>query len=571
MPVSLPQPCITKTLAGGIFSFLFYDLPRTPDLFKFDKSCRTFYHSRDLGYKTLSMRRRKALQALLGAAPFLRAAGTLTVRAAHQDATRGPFQPTLDSLRTYEVPEWFRDAKFGIWAHWGPQSAAEAGDWYARNIYMQGSAQYKFHLEHFGHPSKFGFKEVIATWKADAFDPDYLVGLYKKAGAKYFCSMAVHHDNFDLWNSKHTRWNAVNMGPRKNIVALFRESVHKHGLRFGVSDHLWISYRWFAVSHMSDKDGPLAAVPYDGTNPANADLYHSYADPKLISAKLDWNEDGIPDAWKDHWYQRISDLVEQTQPDYLYNDGALPFGERWMKIAAQLYNQSAAIHAGKSEAVYMSKRAEDCAVGTCVLDHERGVIDEISANPWQTDTCIGDWHYKRGIAYKSPKFIVDMLVDVVSRNGNLMLNFPLPNSGMPDKDEHAILAEITEWMRVNGEGIFATRPWKISGAGPNSAKRAAKDTNFNENARKELTPEDVRFTAKGNVLHAFVMGIPEKHAVIPALARNAESGVGKIAHVELLGYPGKLNWIQNEAGLSVDLPETKPGRYALTFKVHGLV
>lgn len=517
------------------------------------------------------MKRREALQTLLGAAPFLRAAGTLTAGPAHQGALRGPFQPTPESLRTYEVPQWFRDAKFAIWAHWGPQSAAEAGDWYARNMYIQGSQQYKYHLEHYGHPSKFGFKDVIPTWKADAFDPDYLVGLYKKAGAKYFCSMAVHHDNFDLWNSKHTRWNSVNMGPKKNVVALFREAARKHGLRFGVSDHLWISYKWFAVSHMSDKEGPRAGVSYDGVDPENADLYHSYSDPKLITDKLDWNEDGIPDSWKDHWYQRISDLVEQAQPDYLYNDGPLPFGEHSLKIAAQLYNQSAALHGGKTEAVYMSKRAEDCAVGTCVLDHERGVLDEISPQPWQTDTCIGDWHYKRGIRYKSPKFIVDMLVDVVSRNGNLMLNFPLPNSGMLDEDELALLAEITDWMRVNGEAIYATRPWKISGAGPSSAKTAEKETNFNENARKELTAEDVRFTTKGNVLFAFVMGIPEKRALVAPLARNAQSGAAKITQVELLGFPGKLNWVQDESGLSVELPDAKPRRYALAFKVYGLV
>ena len=481
------------------------------------------------------------------------------------------FEPTRESLQRYEVPQWFRDAKFGIWAHWGPQSAAEAGDWYARNMYMQGSEQYKHHLEYFGHPSKSGFKDVIATWKAYAFDPDHLVGLYKKAGAKYFCSMAVHHDNFDLWNSKHTRWNSVNMGPKKNVVALFREAAHKHGLPFGVSDHLWISYKWFAVSHMSDKDGPLAGVSYDGVDPANADLYHSYADPKLITDKLDWNEDGIPDSWKDHWYQRISDLVEQADPDYLYNDGALPFGEHSLKIAAQLYNQSAARHGGSTQAVYMSKRAEDCVVGTCVLDHERGVLDEISPRPWQTDTCIGDWHYKRGIQYKSPKFIVDMLVDVVSRNGNLMLNFPLPNSGMLDKDELAILAEITDWMRINGEAIYATRPWRISGAGPSSIKTGAGETNFNESVRKELTPEDVRFTTKGNVLFAFVMGVPEKQALIAPLARNSQSGVGKVDHVELLGFSGKVEWTQNESGLVIGLPETKPSKHALAFKVHGIV
>lgn len=519
------------------------------------------------------MNRRTALKTLAGIVPLSRFAGTLTEGAPSRAfaAQQTRFEPTRESLQRYEVPQWFRDAKFGIWAHWGPQSAAEAGDWYARNMYMQDSEQYKHHLEHFGHPSKSGFKEVIATWKAEAFDPDYLVGLYKKAGAKYFCSMAVHHDNFDLWNSKHTRWNSVDMGPKKNVVALFREAAHKHGLRFGVSDHLWISYKWFAVSHMSDKDGPLAGVSYDGVDPANADLYHSYADPKLITDKLDWNEDGIPDSWKDHWYQRIADLVEQADPDYLYNDGALPFGERSLKIAAQLYNQSAARHGGNTEAVYMSKRAEDCAVGTCILDHERGVLDEISPRPWQTDTCVGDWHYKRGIQYKSPKFILDMLVDVVSRNGNLMLNFPLPNSGMLDKDELAILAEITDWMRINGEAIYATRPWRISGAGPSSIKTGAGETNFNESARKELTPEDVRFTTKGNVLFAFVMGVPEKRALIAPLARNSQSGVGKVDHVELLGFSGKVEWTQNESGLVIGLPETKPSKHALAFKVHGIV
>jgi len=517
------------------------------------------------------MKRRIAIKTLIGAFPFLRAAGTLTVSAHPQAVAQGPFQPTHESLAAYEPPRWFRDAKFGIWAHWGPQSAAEAGDWYARNMYMQGSPQYKHHLEHYGHPSKSGFKEVIATWKADAFDPDYLVGLYKKAGAKYFCSMAVHHDNFDLWNSRHTRWNSVAMGPRKNVVALFRQAAHKHGLRFGVSDHLWISYKWFAVSHMSDKEGPLAGKSYDGVDPANADLYHSYADPKLITDKLDWDDSGIPDSWKDHWYDRISDLVAQAEPDYLYNDGPLPFGERSLRIAAQLYNQSAARHGGPTQAVYLSKGAQDCAVGTCILDHERGVLDEISVHPWQTDTCIGDWHYKRGIQYKSAKFIIDMLVDVVSRNGNLMLNFPLPNNGMLDKQELHILAEITDWMRVNGEAIYATRPWKISGAGPGSAKSTASETNFNENTRKELTADDVRFTAKGNELFAFVMGVPQKQALLASLAVNQQSGVGKIAQVELLGFPGKLHWTQDEYGLHVELPENKPCKHALAFKVHGVL
>jgi alpha-L-fucosidase len=484
---------------------------------------------------------------------------------------QSPFQPTPQSLQSYEIPEWFADAKFGIWAHWGPQSAAEHGDWYARNMYMQGSEQYKFHLARYGHPSKFGFKDIIPTWHADAFDPDYLVGLYKKAGAKYFVSMGVHHDNFDLWNSKHTRWNSVQMGPKRDIVAEFRNAARKHGLPFGVSDHLWISYKWFAVNHLSDKEGPLAAVPYDGVNPENADLYHSYNAPELLTDKLEWDESGIPESWKAQWSLRIRDLIEQAEPDYLYSDGQLPFGQRGLEMAAYLYNRSAARHGGRTQAVYLSKKAADCAIGTCVLDHERGVIDEIAAKPWQADTCIGNWHYSRGIQYKSAKFIIDMLLDVVSRNGNLMLNFPLPNSGMLDQHELQILEELIQWMQVNGEGIYATRPGKISGAPPPAQISSTAEANFNEKDRKELTADDVRFTTKGKVLYAFVMGIPAEKALIASLASNGPHNVKKISHVELLGFPGKVAWAQDAAGLHVQLPNRKPCKHALAFKVHDAI
>jgi alpha-L-fucosidase len=380
--------------------------------------------------------------------------------------------------------------------------------------------------------------------------------------------MGVHHDNFDLWNSKHTRWNSVNMGPKRDVVTEFRDAVRKHDLRFGVSDHLWISYKWFAVSHMSDSTGPLSGVPYDGIDARNADLYHSYSDPKLITEKLDWNEDGIPDSWKAKWFERITDLVDQAQPDYLYSDGAIPFGERGLQMAAHLYNLSAQRNGGRTQAVYLSKRSEDCAVGTCVLDHERGVLDEISPNPWQADTCVGNWHYKRGIEYKTPKFVIDMLVDVVSRNGNLMLNFPLPNSGALDDQELRILAEITDWMKVNGEAIYATRPWKISGLGPSLKKGASKETNFNEKDRKDLTPEDIRFTTKGDILYIFVMGVPEKQAIIPLNATN-NAAIAKIAHLELLGHTGKLEWMQSNSGVNVQIPEELRSKFAIVFQAHG--
>lgn len=507
----------------------------------------------------MKISRRTALSLLAAGVPAIRSGVFGT-----SGASSAGFQATRESLQSYRIPDWFRDAKFGIWAHWGPQSATEAGDWYARNMYIQGERQYKYHVEHYGHPSKFGFKDIIPTWKGERFDPDYLVGLYKKAGAKYFVSMGVHHDNFDLWNSKHNPWNAVQMGPKKDIVGMFRQAALKHGLRFGVSDHLWISYKWWAVSHMSDKEGPMAGVPYDGANPRYESLYHHIDDPKLLTTKLDWDESGIPDSWKRHYFLRIKDLIDQYQPDYVYSDGHVPFGQIGLDLLAHYYNQNAKRHGGNVEAVYMSKRKEDCAVGTCVLDSERGVLDDIRADPWQTDTCIGNWHYLKDVQYKTPKMIVDLLADIVSRNGNLMLNFPLPGSGMLDDRELKILDEITRWMTVNGEAIYGTRPWKIFGEGPNSASSGGA---FSESKRKELTAEDVRFTSKGDTLYVFVMGWPQGQAVVRPLAAKGTHAPGKISQVKLLGFPGELKWQHDEDALRIALPATQPCDYAVVFKL----
>jgi alpha-L-fucosidase len=303
---------------------------------------------------------RRTLLKLLAATPALKAAQIFGADQRLPPIQTGPFKGTLESLRAYRVPEWFRDAKFGIWAHWGPQSATEYGDWYARNMYIQGQWQYEHHVKTYGHPTKFGFKDIIPTWKADKFDADYLMSLYKQAGAKYFVSMGVHHDNFDLWDSKHTRWNSVRMGPRKDIVGLFRRAAVKHGLRFGVSEHLAMSYKWFSVSHGSDKQGPLANVPYDGADPRYADFYH---DIKEVYVNLEWNLDHTSEAFKRHWYLRIRDLVDKYQPDILYTDGEIPFGEWGLNQAANLYNLSAKRHQGRVEAVQLSKKREDLRDG----------------------------------------------------------------------------------------------------------------------------------------------------------------------------------------------------------------
>jgi alpha-L-fucosidase len=509
--------------------------------------------------------RREAIALLAGGAPALKLARAADL----PPIAPGRFQGTRDSLKEWEVPAWYRDAKFGIWAHWGPQSAAEYGDWYARNMYIQGQKQYEYHVKTYGHPSKVGFKDVIATWKADRFDPDHLMQLYKKAGAKYFCSMGVHHDNFDLWKSPHQpRWNATAAGPKKDVVGLFRKAASKQGLRFAVSEHLSNSYNWLAPSHTSDKTGPLAGVPYDGADPAYADLYHSYGsdfNPAALPQAMSRN---APESWKQLYFKRIKQLVDDYQPDLLYTDGGIPFEEYGLALVANLYNTSAKVHGGKVEAIYTSKNRQDCQTGTCVLDLERGVAGGIPANPWQTDTCIGEWHYNKEAKYKSPKRVIDMLVDIVSRNGNLMLNFPLPNSGALDPQELHILDEITRWMAVNSEGIYATRPWKTFGEGPVASAPPAtggRGAGFNERSRQDFTAEEIRFTTKGSNLYAFVMGWPAKQAVVKALSPSQF----KARNVELLGFKGKVKWTQDESGLTVQLPEQKPSDHAITLKLFG--
>ncbi len=501
----------------------------------------------------------------------------------------GPFQATRESLMQYRCPDWFRDAKFGIWAHWGPGSAPEVGDWYARQMYMQGHRQYDYHVKTYGHPSKFGYKDLIPTWKAENFDPDYLLGLYRKAGAKFFVSMGVHHDNFDLWNSKHQpRWNAVAIGPKKNIAQMFKDAATKQGLRFGVSQHLHASYEWMSTCFGSDKTGPLAGVPYDGNDPQFADLYH----PKHVLAAQPGDVNGVPEAWKQQYLLRLQDLIDQLEPDLLYHDGVIRFEQYGLKLVAHLYNRSAQRHGGKVEAVYNSKGMEDCQVGTAVLDFERGIAEGIWPNPFQTDTCVGNWHYDREAKYKTPKQCIDLLVDVVSRNGTLLLNFPLKSDGTLDSTEMNIIAEITAWMAVNSEGIYGSRPWQICGEGPSVAGTirdtsvfkllpplpdnspgATRSAGRRDSGNQPLTAQDVRFTTKGGFLYAYLQGWPaDARTLLASLATRSPQLAGrKVTDVTLLGHGGKLTWSQTEQGLAVKLPDEPPSRHAIALKIAGAI
>jgi alpha-L-fucosidase len=287
------------------------------------------------------MNRRSAIRLLAGGVPA----------AAALDAAPATFEPTWESLKQYRVPDWFRDAKLGMWAHWGPQCVPETGDWYARNLYIEDSPQYLYHVKTYGHPSKVGYKDIVKLWKAEKFDPDTLIQRYKRAGARYFTAMGVHHDNYDCWNSKHHRWNAAKVGPNKDIVGMWKNAAVKHGLRFGVTEHLERSYSWFNVNKGADKKGPLAGVPYDGNDPRYRDLYFEpHADN---NSHYPVNP---PEHWKREWFDRISDLVDSYQPDLLYTDGGMPFGEYGRRLAAHFYNQNAKRHGGARSGTRRGRR-----------------------------------------------------------------------------------------------------------------------------------------------------------------------------------------------------------------------
>jgi alpha-L-fucosidase len=508
--------------------------------------------------------RRLALQVIANAVPAIVMQNKLGMVRAQSagngiEVTSGRYIGTRASLKAYTIPDWFADAKFGIWAHWGPQSAVGDGDWYARNMYIQGSPQNIYHVKRFGPPSKVGYKDLIHLFTADCWDPDYLMDLYAKAGAKYFFSMGVHHDNFDMWNSKYQqRWNAVNAGPRKDIVGMWAAAARKRGLRFGVSEHLSNSFDWFAPAHLGDTTGPLAGVPYDGYDPGYADLYHDYAGMPVDFARTARPMGRVaPDGWKLEYFRRIKDVVDTYQPDLLYTDGGIPFEQYGLSCVAELYNVGPVNQRGQAAAIYGSKTLSDCAEGTCVLDRERGVAGDIWPVPWETDTCIGDWHYKVGQVYKTPKKVIDMLVDIVSKNGNLLLNFPLPASGELDIEEMKVLEGITAWISVNGEGIFYTRPWKINGEGPSMVVQIAQ-VKFNEDKQPDLGADDFRFTTKGETLFAFVQGWPEGAVTIKALGTASPQRPKTVLDVRMLGRNEALMFTQDASGLRVKLPGEEP-------------
>lgn len=473
--------------------------------------------------------------------------------------TPGAFNSTPESLKTYQTPAWFRDAKFGIWASWGPQAVPRAGDWYARQMYIPGHPQYEHHVKTYGHPSKFGYKDIIPLWKAEKFDPDALMDRYVAAGAKYFVSMGVHHDNFDLWNSKFHRWNAVKMGPKRDIVGDWKKAADRRGMRFGVSEHLGPSYAWLYPSHMYDQVWPLGGVDYDGADPAYADLYHPKHDEPFRWGRSWYAKNP---QWHQQWFNRIRDLLDNYSPDFLYTDGGIPFEIVGRTLLAHYYNSNALRHGGKLEAVYAHK---DIGTGEFyreagVQDVERGVLKGINPLPWQTDTSIGDWFYNDDFKYKTTSEVIYMLSDIVSKNGNLLVNVVQYADGSLPPESQTFLTEMAAWMKVNGQAIHGTRPWTIFGEGPTETVEG----HFKESA--DYVQEDIRFTTKGDVLYAITLGEPNKPVVIQSLGLAGGRGRGKVSAVQILGG-ANLEFKQLDKALIVTPPARLPTAHSSAFKI----
>ena len=549
------------------------------------------------------MKRRKLIKGLATAIPAWwlsksSAAAMLNgVMINSENIADGPFKPTWDSLKQYKTPEWFADAKFGIWAHWGAQCQPEHGDWYARSMYQEGSEKYNFHLKKYGHPSKFGFKDVINEWKAENWNPEELVGLYKNAGAQYFFALANHHDNLDLYDSKYQAWNSTKFGPKKDLIGGWSKAAKKHGLRFGVSVHASHAWRWMESAQLADKKDPMAGIPYDGkltkadgkgTFWDGYDIQDLYAqnhglslntdNPNSIHGQWAWDSGAlVPDkAYCEKFYNRTIDLLDKYEPDLIYFDDTVlplyPISDAGLRIAAHMYNNSIKKH-GKLEAVLYGKILNAEQQKCMVWDIERGQSNKIEEFVWQTDTCIGDWHYDRRIydnnKYKSAKTVIHTLADVVSKNGNLLLNIPVRGDGTIDDKERNVVAGITTWMKTNSEAIFGTRPWKVYGEGPAMADAAPlKAQGFNEGKGKPFTSEDIRFTSKGAIVYAIALGKPADGKLkIKSMAQGNPLYPGGIAKVELAGTGQVLSINRNGSDLSVNLPENVADQVAYTLKI----
>ena len=461
-------------------------------------------------------------------------------------------EPTWESLaENYQVPQWFVDDKIGVWFHWGISSAADEnrpndGSWYGRNMYGGGKAVAKtlsaWHIKRYGPLEEFGYEKMIPLFKGENWDPDALVAFVKDNGARFIMPVACHHDNFDMYDSFHP-WNSVDMGPKRDTLKEWKEAATKHGLKFGISTHLYWSPGWFRPARKYQKEGTLEwklfNMDYDSKNYANQD------------------------SWNKHWYARCLEIVEKYDPD-LFNHDSGPYPKvEFPKFISEYLNRDLKENNGKQTVVFSTKNpALDRSAITYNL--ERGGAGEIKSEPWVWATDLsGSWFYRATATNKmSIPVMVANGVDAISKNGIVMLNIALKGDGTLPQKQAAYLTAFGDFLKINGEGIYGSRPWKVFGEGPVKVQ----DRRQGEN-KSNFSQEDVRFTTKDGVLYAFVLAPPTEDIVIKTLAAGGLLD-SEITGIELIGSSEKIKWNRSSNALVIDLPKALAGKIVNGFRIH---
>jgi alpha-L-fucosidase len=467
---------------------------------------------------------------------------------------QGPFRASWDSLENYKAAQWYQDAKFGIFIHWGVYSVPAFGnEWYPRNMYLPNEPAFKHHVATYGPQLKFGYKDFIPRFTAAKFDANRWAELFRKAGAKFVVPVAEHHDGFPMYDCSFTDWSAAKMGPKRDVVGELAAAVRKQGLHFGASSHR-AEHWWFYEGGMK--------FDSDVRDPRNAGLYGP-AQPKRLPGAQHDNQPN--EAYLHDWLARTSEIVEKYHPDLVWFDWWIEepaFAPYLQNFAAFYYNRAAQLH--KEVAInYKNKAFPERAA---VLDIERGQLQSLRPLFWQTDTSISkkSWGYIENDQFKTADSIVDQLVDIASKNGALLLNVGPRSDGTIPEQAQTVLLDIGKWLAVNGEAIYGTRPWKVFGEGPTQVVGGS----FKDTATRPFTGEDIRFTTKGSTLYAIALAWPANgKLVVKSLATGAPNTKRAIRSVQLLGYNGNVNWTRTPEGLVVDLPGQKPNDYAYAFRI----
>lgn len=469
----------------------------------------------------------------------------------------GPFQPDWNSLKNYQVPEWYMDAKFGIFIHWGVYSVpAFQNEWYPRSMYQPGTKVFEHHKATYGDQKEFGYKDFIPMFKAEKFDPDQWAELFKESGAKFVVPVAEHHDGFQMYESKLSKWNAKQMGPQRDVIGELAQAVRQKGMIFGLSSHR-AEHWWFMNGGRS--------FPSDVQDPAYSDFYGPAAEaPTGYTTKHPGHHENPPDEkFLDDWLARCAELVDNYRPQIFWFDwwiGEPSFAPYLRRFASYYYNRASAWGQG----VAINYKDDSFPEEAAVFDVERGQLSEIRKRFWQTDTAVAknSWSHVQEMDYKSTDTLVHDMIDIVSKNGALLLNIgPRADGTIPEEDQK-ILREIGEWLKMNGEAIYATRPWTTFGEGPTQVESGS----FTDTKRTPFTKEDFRFTQKGDELYVSILSESSGEVLVRSLSSTMNLTNKKVTTVSLLGGDD-LEWNQSPEGLSFRLPDKLPSRFASVVKV----